>query len=67
MLVLSRGEVHRLDAGSRAVWELLETPASVDELVAGLRSRFDGMPSDAAAVVLELLARLSAVGLVVAR
>ena len=66
VLVLSRDEVHRLDGTSRAVWDLLEDPVTIDELVAGLGSRFDGMPTDAAEEVGDLLARLADLGLVTA-
>lgn len=51
LLHLESGQYHGINAVGLAVWELLERPLTLDELVAGVRERFDDASAGVAAEV----------------
>ena len=52
-----------LDGIGRRIWELLETPQSVEALCRHLGQEFDGSPDEIAADVMSFLRELEAEGL----
>ena len=59
----ARGEYFALDHVGTRVWDLLETPTTVDELCARLREEFDVEPGRCAEDVGHLIGRLLDAGL----
>lgn len=64
LLHLESGQYHGVNAVGLVVWELLERPLTLDELVAGVCERFDGTPAGVAADVAAFVESLSRRGLV---
>ena len=61
-----RRQVHLLNETAGRLWELLEAPRSLPELVAALREEYDVAADEARGAVIECLDDLASKGLVVA-
>jgi hypothetical protein len=59
-------EVHLLNGTAARIWELLETPLSIDELVGALGSEFDAEPAALRHEVESFVADLGGKGLLLA-
>jgi hypothetical protein len=59
-------EVHLLNGTAARIWELLETPLSIDDLVGALGSEFDAEPAALRSEVETFVADLRGKGLLVA-
>lgn len=64
-LSVESGDYLRLDGTARAIWDALERPISVSDLVANLAAQYGIEPSDCAKDVLPFLEELLGCGLVV--
>ena len=62
----ARREVHLLNETAARVWELCETPRSLDDLVVALADEYDADDSELRASVAELLSSLGDKQLIVA-
>ncbi len=64
MLNVEQGAYYSLNPIAAEIWNLLEQPASVQDLVAGLRKRYAVSPEQCRADVLAFLEQLHANGMI---